>query len=96
MKKGRLIIVLHRLEISLRVQTRGTSLGRLGTGMNITAITALPLDGLATFKHGAILQMSQHLKVTRLMHLFHFGDMFERIGHFIEALFTSHTRKCGI
>ena len=37
MKKGRLIIVLHRLEISLRVQTRGTSLGRLGTGMNSLA-----------------------------------------------------------
>lgn len=92
----RLIVLLHRLEVGLRMCTCRASYRGLLTLDHETTVAALPQDRLILLEYLAVLHILQQLAVALLMLSLHLSDHAPNYCDCLEALLLSDVSELGI
>ena len=91
-----LVVLLHRLEIGLRMQTCGACLRSIFSLDDETAVAALPPNLSITVEEIAISNAAQQLQVATLVLGLYLGNVLKCGSHSEEALLFGYLGKLGI
>jgi hypothetical protein len=93
---GVLVVFAPNLKIASRVTVHWAFLRCFDAFINVTAVSAFPLDWRVFLEHFSLFHVFQQFQITSFVVCFHFCNHAEGSGYFAEAFLFSYVCKVGV